>query len=201
MSEQKTTQPRGRQRNEAVRQAVLQAAYDILQESDFGSVTIEGVAARAGTTKTTIYRWWSSKADLIIDAFLEKTQAKTDFPNTGSVIEDFKQQVPLLVQAYAGETGHSVASIIAAGQMDEEAAKAFRIRYLAVRRVMAKTLIEQGIEQGVFAANLDPEVAIDLLYGSIYLRLLVGHAPLDSEFSDHIVDHWLQGMLSRETKK
>jgi AcrR family transcriptional regulator len=200
MSEQKSTRPRGRQRNEAVRQAVLQAAYDMLQESDFGSVTIEGVATRAGTTKTTIYRWWSSKAELIIDAFLEKTQAKTDFPDTGSVIEDFRQQVPLLVNAYAGETGHSVASIIAAGQMDEEAAKAFRIRYLAIRRATAKALVERGIEQGIFAPHLDPEVALDLLYGSIYLRLLVSHAPLDKEFSHQIVEHWLHGMLNQETK-
>jgi AcrR family transcriptional regulator len=200
MSEQKSTRPRGRQRNEAVRQAVLQAAYDMLQESDFGSVTIEGIAARAGTTKTTIYRWWSSKADLMIDAFLEKTQAKTDFPNTGSVIEDFKQQIPLLVQAYAGETGHSVASIIAAGQMDEEAAKAFRLRYLAVRRAVAKMLIERGIEQGVFAPNLDPEVAIDLLYGPIYLRLLVGHQPLDQAFAERLVEHGLNGLLSDQAR-
>ncbi|NJR76136.1 MAG: helix-turn-helix transcriptional regulator [Scytonema sp. CRU_2_7] len=68
-TEDKRVRPRGRQRSEAVRKAVLQAAYEMLQESDFASVTIEGVAARASTTKTTIYRWWSSKADLIIDAF------------------------------------------------------------------------------------------------------------------------------------
>ncbi|NJR76135.1 MAG: hypothetical protein HC773_26225 [Scytonema sp. CRU_2_7] len=125
-----------------------------------------------------------------------KTQAKTDFPCTGSVIEDFKQQIPLLVQAYAGEVGHSVASIIAAGQMDPEAAEAFRTRYLAVRRAFAKKLIERGIEQDIFAPDLDPDLAIDLLYGPIYFRLLVGHGPLDLEFAERLVEHGLKGLLS-----
>ncbi len=189
---------RGRQRSEAVRQAVLQAAYAMLQESDFNSVTIEGIAARAGTTKTTIYRWWPSKAAIIIDAFLETARSKTVFPNTGSVIEDFKQQIVLQVEAFAGEIGHSVAAILAAGQMDEETIVAFRTRYLAIRRAEAKTLIERGIELDIFSASVDPELAIDLLYGSIYLRLLVGHAPLNPEFAEHLVEHWLKGMLSRE---
>lgn len=194
---QQKSSSRGRPRSEAVRQAVLQAAYEMLQASDFSAVTIEGVAARAGTTKTTIYRWWSSKAELIMDAFLEKTQAQTNFANTGSVIKDFRQQIPLLVQAYAGETGHSVASIIAAAQMDQATAEAFRTRYLAVRRAIAKMLVERGIEQGIFAPDLDPEIAIDLLYGPIYFRLLVGHAPLDLAFAEHLFEQALNGLLKR----
>ncbi|NJO49449.1 MAG: TetR/AcrR family transcriptional regulator [Leptolyngbyaceae cyanobacterium RM2_2_4] len=174
-------------------------AYEMLQASDFNSVTIEGVAARAGTTKTTIYRWWSNKAELLMDAFLEKTQEQTNFPNTGSVIEDFKRQIPLLIQAYAGETGHSVASVIAAGQMDQDTAEAFRTRYLAVRRAIAKMLIEQGIKQGVFAADLDPEIAVDLLYGPIYFRLLVGHAPLDVNFAERLFEQALKGLLVRNS--
>jgi AcrR family transcriptional regulator len=165
--EQKVSRPRGRQRSEVIRQAVLRSAYGMLQESDFGSVTIEGIAARAGTPKTTIYRWWSSKAAVIIDAFLEFHQSKTDFPNTGSVLQDFQQQISALVQAFAGESGHSLASIIAAGQIDDEAAKEFRDRYFSIRYTMAKQLIERGIDQGIFAPNPDPEVAIDLLYGPI----------------------------------
>lgn len=190
---------RGRQRSESVRRAVLQAAYTLLQESDFNSVTIEGIASRAGTTKTTIYRWWPSKAAVIIDAFLETTRSRTLFPSTGSVVEDFKQQIGSQVQAFAGETGHSVASILAAGQMDQETIAAYRTRYLAVRRAEAKALIEQGIEQGIFAADVNSEVAIDLLYGSIYLRLLVGHASLNAEFADQLAKHWLQGLL-RQTE-
>ncbi|NJO41512.1 MAG: TetR/AcrR family transcriptional regulator [Cyanobacteria bacterium CRU_2_1] len=192
-----STRTRGRQRSEAVRQAILKAAYEMLQESDFASVTIEGIAARAGTAKTTIYRWWSSKSAVLIDAFLEVTRSKTEFPDTDSVVEVFKRQIPLLVQAYAGETGHSVASIIAAGQMDKEAIEAFRIRYLAIRRSVAKMLIERGIEQGIFASDLDPEVAIDLLYGPIYFRLLVGHGSLDLAFAEKLVEHGMRGLLSR----
>jgi AcrR family transcriptional regulator len=185
----------GRQRSESVRQAVLQAAYALLQESDFNSVTIEGIAARARTTKTTIYRWWPSKAAVIIDAFLDRARSQTVFPSTGSVIEDFKQQIRSQVQAFAGETGHCVASILAAGQMDQETIATYRTRYLAIRRAEAKALIECGIDQGIFAVDVDVEVAIDLLYGPIYLRLLVGHGLLNDEFADQLVEHWLQGMV------
>ncbi|NJL40640.1 MAG: helix-turn-helix transcriptional regulator [Leptolyngbyaceae cyanobacterium SM1_4_3] len=76
VSQRKSPSSRGRPRSEAVRQAVLQVAYEMLQASDFNSVTIEGVAARAGTTKTTIYRWWSNKAELLMDAFLEKPRSR-----------------------------------------------------------------------------------------------------------------------------
>ncbi|MCC5668777.1 TetR/AcrR family transcriptional regulator [Nostoc sp. CHAB 5784] len=192
--------PRGRQRNQAVHQAVLKAAYELLLEKDFAAVTIEGVAARAGTAKTTIYRWWPTKGALLVDAFLEATQPKIEFPNTGSPIEMFKQQITLMVQAYAGETGHSVASLIAAGQMDKNTAEAFRTQFLVIRRELGKQVLQKAIEQGLFIADLDPDVALDLLYGPIYFRLLMGYK-LDTQFAEQLVEHAFLGLLSEQARQ
>jgi Bacterial regulatory proteins, tetR family len=70
-------------RSEAAREAVLEAADDLLVENGFAGVTIEGIAARAGVGKQTIYRWWSSKTDILMDAFLEDAAQQLIPPDFG----------------------------------------------------------------------------------------------------------------------
>jgi hypothetical protein len=95
---------------------------------------------------------------------------------------------PLLrqFQAFSGEYGRIVAQIIAEGQADPEALASYRDRFIYPRRAAAKAIIQQGIENGEFDPSLDPELAIDALYGAIYFRLLVGHLPLDPQFAEEL---------------
>jgi hypothetical protein len=79
-----------------------------------------------------------------------------------------------------------VAQIIAEGQADPEALASYRDRFIYPRRAAAKAIIQQGIESGEFDSKLDPELAIDILYGAIYFRLLVGHLPLDRQFAEEL---------------
>jgi hypothetical protein len=99
-----------------------------------------------------------------------------------------------LTEAFGGRMGRTVAALIAEGQADPELAEALRLRWLSVRRAEAREILELGIERGELREDLDLEVAVDVLYGPIYYRLLVGHAPLDADFADALADYVFAGL-------
>ncbi|MEO0535799.1 MAG: TetR/AcrR family transcriptional regulator [Cyanobacteria bacterium P01_A01_bin.123] len=175
--------PMGRPRSVDSEQAILAAAWRLLQESSVKQVSIEAIARAAGVGKTTIYRWWPSKAALIVDAFLAQVQTVLPFPETETAAEALAQQMQRLVGVFRGDVGRIVAQIIAEGQCEPGALESFRDRFLSPRRDAARQVIMQGMESGEFDPALDPDLAIDILYGPIYYRLLVQHLPLDEAFA------------------
>ena len=178
----------GRPRSKAAHQAILQAANELLGCNGFASLTMESIAAKAGVSKATIYRWWPTKAAVVMDGFLAATVPTIPFPNTGSVREDFRRQMHSVVDIFTSKTGHTIAALIAEGQADPELAQAFRSRYLAARRKEAKHILERGIARQELRCDLDLDVVLDALYGPLYYRLLVGHAPLNADFVNMLVD-------------
>ena len=178
----------GRPRSQAAYQAILQAANELLSRDGFAALTVEAIAAKAGVSKATIYRWWLSKAAVVMDGFLAATAPKIPFPNTGSVREDFRSQMQIVLNLFTSQTGRTIAALIAEGQTNPDLAEAFRSRYLAARRVEAKHILERGIARGEIHADLDLDVILDALYGPLYYRLLVGHAPLNALFVNNLVD-------------
>jgi AcrR family transcriptional regulator len=176
----------GRPRSEESKAAILEATWELLKTTSLRDLSIEAIARKSGVGKTTIYRWWSSKVAVVMDAFVENVLLVTSFPEGLSATGALTQQMASLVQAFSGEYGRIVAQIIAEGQADPEALASYRDRFIYPRRAAAKTIIQQGIENGEFDSSLDPELAIDILYGAIYFRLLVGHLPLDLQFADEL---------------
>ena len=175
--------PIGRPRSVESEQAILAAAWMLLQESSVRQVSIEAIARAAGVGKTTIYRWWPSKAALIVDAFLTQIQTVLPFPETATAAEALRQQMQRLVEVFRGDVGQIVAQIVAEGQCDSGALESFCDRFLSPRRDAARQVIMRGIESGEFDPALDPDLAMDILYGPIYYRLLVQHLPLDEAFA------------------
>jgi AcrR family transcriptional regulator len=176
----------GRPRSEESKAAILNATWELLKTTSLRDLSIEAIARKSGVGKTTIYRWWSSKVAVVMDAFVENVMTVTPFPENLSATEAITQQMASLIQAFSGEYGRIVAQIIAEGQADPAALVSYRDRFIYPRRTAAKTIIQQGIENGEFDPNLDPELAIDILYGAIYFRLLVGHLPLDQQFAEEL---------------
>lgn len=80
-------------RSERAHEAVLRAADDLLVERGYAGVTIEGIAARAGVAKQTIYRWWPSKFEILMDTFAEDAESALKVPDTGSTTEDLRQHL------------------------------------------------------------------------------------------------------------
>ena len=175
--------PVGRPRSVESEQAILAAAWRLLQQCSVRKVSIEAIAREAGVGKTTIYRWWPSKAAVIVDAFLAQVEMVLPFPDADTATESLTQQIETLVHVLQSDVGRIVAEIIAEGKCEPGALESFCARFLNPRRHAARQIIEQGMASGEFDPTLDPDLAMDILYGPIYYRLLVKHLPLDDDFA------------------
>lgn len=176
----------GRPRSVESEQAILAAAWCLLQHNNASKISIEAIAREAGVGKTTIYRWWPNKTAILVDAFLAQIEPSILFPKAETATEALVLQMKSVVRALSSDAGRIVAEIIAEGQRDSDALDSFRDRFLNIRRDAARQIILQGIEAGEFDPNLNTDVAMDILYGPIYYRLLVRHLPLDEAFSTQL---------------
>jgi AcrR family transcriptional regulator len=169
----------GRPRSEARRQAILTAAMAELREKGYAALTIEGIAARAGAGKQTIYRWWPSKADVVLDAMLEQAASIIPVPDKGSLPEDL---LAFLSETFQQRDQRPVLlGLMAHALLDPVFAQAFRDRFLFSRRAALRAILERAAARGEIAPEVDPELLIDVVYGVLWYRLLLDHAPLDRE--------------------
>src|SRR5258707_1591698 len=143
---------------------------------------MEGVASRVGVEKATIYRWWSRRGVLAVEAFMEAVAPSIAFRETGSAGADSERQMKNLAEAYGGRTGEIFTEMIGFSQSDAEMRKAFFVGYLKPRREAAKAILQRGIDQGEFLPNLDLEALVDALYGPLIYRMLTGYYPIDNNF-------------------
>lgn len=187
---------RGRPRSPETREKILKAAYEMLNEVGFIDLTIEGVAARAEVGKPTIYRRWKTKAQLAMDAFLEAVNPEITFPDTGSVMEDFREQMQKIVKLMNSPRGEVLANVIGCGQADEELIAAFRDNWLTPRKEDAKRILQRGIERGELREDIDEEIAIDALYSPLFYRLLLKHQPLNAKFVNKLIDVVMNGLIA-----
>lgn len=185
----------GRRRSDASRQAILNAAFRLLEEDGFDRLSIEGVAARAGVGKMTIYRWWPSKGTLAVEAFLSVVVPAIAFPHSASPSDDLRAQMLALAALYRGPTGRFVREMIGASQHDPEMQRAFVNGFLEPRRQAAHKVLLRGMTSGTFTARFAPDLVMDALYGPIYYRLLVSGAPIDDAFVNGIADLALSSLI------
>ncbi len=179
----------GRPRSEESRKAILDAAARLLASIPLKNLAIESIAREAGVGKATIYRWWPNKAALAIDAFFEEIEQRSSFLPAPTATAALGDQVMRLVQVTAGPVGRLAAQIIAEGQSDPAVLELFRTVFVRQRRAVATQLIKEGIAKGEFRDDIDAELAIDLIYGAVWYRLMVGHQPLDSTFADSMAKY------------
>lgn len=182
-----------RRRSDRARTAILAAAWDLFAEHGLRELTIEAIANRAEVGKTTIYRWWPTKAAVVLDALHEHFDTTIGFPDTGTAREDLRRQLRSVIKLLATPTGKAYLALIAESQHDPDLAKALAERYIAARRSAATEVIERGITRGELRADLDPAAVIDLLYGALYYRLLVSHDPPMPSYADTLIEQTFQG--------
>jgi AcrR family transcriptional regulator len=190
---------RGRPRSEESRSAVLSAAKRLLRDVGLRKMTIEAVAVTSGVGKPTIYRWWQTKGLLALDAYLDDMLAKVAAPNTGSGHEDFRRHIKAVLRFYSGPEGRVFAQFIAEAQGDPLLAEAFRSRFLTERRRIVTEMWIRGVERGEFRADVDADVAMDMLFAPIIYRLLAGHAPLSRSLAEKLQDAAFDGLVKRTT--
>jgi len=150
---------------------------------------VEGVAARSGVAKTTIYRRWRSKEDLALAALLEVIQEEPKpLRHVGGTQTALRAYLGRLIDNLNSKLyGPIVRGLISDLGVDLELARGFRERVLARRVAGIRELLQRGIDRGELRRDLDLEIAVDLLLGPIYYRLLISGEPLTSAFVDRLV--------------
>jgi AcrR family transcriptional regulator len=169
----------GRPRSEASRRAIHAAAIDELREHGYATLTVEGIAARAGVGKQTIYRWWAGKADVVLDALIDAAATVVSVPDEGSLDADL---VAFLEDTFRQNGQRPVlVGLMAQALLDPGFAAQFRDRFLFGRRAVLREILDRAAARGEIAPDADPELLIDVVYGVLWYRLLLDHAPLDEE--------------------
>ncbi|OUM01684.1 TetR family transcriptional regulator [Variovorax sp. JS1663] len=174
----------GRVRSDASRMAILDATLKLLEKTPVQQISIESIAREAGVGKATIYRWWNSKAAVVIEAFLHTHLSHTPMPKVASPREALTRHVHLLVEEYSGWSGRIVSQIMAEGQSDPDVLREFRERFWYGRRAVVREVVEEARRLGEIRNDLETELQMDILYAPIYFRLLMRHLPLDKKFAD-----------------
>jgi AcrR family transcriptional regulator len=179
----------GRPRDEAATASILRAALELADEVGFDTLTVEGVAARAGVGKTTIYRRWPDVWAVVMDAFLADMTRSAPIEEHATARESLRASMKSLAKAYRGKTGKTLRPLIGRAQVDEDLREAIRARWVEPRRRIAREILRRGVESGELREGIDADVVLDALYGPIYHRFLVpyGDAPLSDAFIDQVV--------------
>src|SRR5580692_45575 len=154
-SPENSSRGRGRPRDESVRRRILKAALDLMDESGFDRVTLEAIAARAGASKATLYRWWPNKAAVVIEAFREAIAPELPLRDTGSLREDLTTQMRNFARVLSGRGGRMLRSFVAAAYSDREVAVAFRSIWSDPRRAEAKAMLRQKQDSGQLRRSAD----------------------------------------------
>ena len=189
------TSERGRRRSEQSHKAIVTATQELLVERGYRELTIEGVAARAGVGKQTIYRWWPSRAALVLEAYLAGSDAIPPPAASGSTRDDVRALLVWLADVLAQPIGgRVVAGLIADLQHDPDLAEGFRRDVVPARRRAMLAALERGRRRGEIRAEADLAVAVDTLHGAVFYRLLLSGAPLDEEFAQRVADQVLDGL-------
>ncbi|GIJ08474.1 TetR/AcrR family transcriptional regulator [Micromonospora andamanensis] len=202
MTAQRSATPDPARRREASRRAILTAAFDLLQEVGYAKLSIEGIAARAGVGKQTIYRWWPSKGTVIFDAFLMLSEGAAGepptLPDTGDLAADLRAVLRATVvemndprydqpmRALATEIAH-----------DPELAAAYVERLDGPLKEAKRERLRSAQRVGQLAEDLDLDVAVEMIWGPVLNRWLQRTGPLTAEYTDRVVTTALDGLRPR----
>jgi AcrR family transcriptional regulator len=187
--------PHPRRRTDQVRDAVLTAAGELMLEGGLAAATMEAIAARAGVSKRTLYKYWPSRGAVALEGFMRSAATSWSLPEDAPAAESLEELVVAAVRLFTRTpAGALMRSLIADAQSQAEIAVAIREQWLRPRRAVAADLLIQGIAAGEFRADLDVEITLDLLFAPVYYRLLLGHETLSPQFAVTSVRHLIAGL-------
>ncbi|GAB2816681.1 TetR/AcrR family transcriptional regulator [Streptomyces daliensis] len=188
-------------RSESSRKAILDASMRLVGEVGYNKLTIEAIAARAGVGKQTIYRWWPSKAAVLLDAFtgvVDEESYQQGIPDTGDLAADLKAVLRATVDEFNTPSFEApYRALAAAGAADPSLSEQFVRRLMEPGRDVYVRRFEAAREAGQMAEDIDAAFATELLLGPFQARWLMRTEPLTYEFADTLVDYVLRGIAPR----
>lgn len=184
----------GRPPSTEARRRVLDVAREMLSTEGLGRLSVERVAERAGVGKPTIYRSWANAQELAMAALMAAPSEPDGRTRSRSLRTALIDHLGAMSQRFDSARGRQVTLMMASADPDSELAKAFRNQVLQQSRVTGAQLIERGIQSGELRRPPDIEVALDMLYGPIFYRLLAGQQRLQPDFIRALVDLLMQAL-------
>lgn len=177
----------GRPRSEQARRAVLTATLELAAESGPAGLTMGGIAERAGVSKETLYRWWRSKTEVVLEALAHYGEESIPVPDTGSLATDLRAFMRATSKALDHRTRQLLRTLAAQSAADPSFADQVREEFIASRRAALAEVLGHAVERD----ELTPAraaIALDLVFGSLWYRLIFGVGPLDRGWADAVAE-------------
>jgi len=174
-------------RVERSRMIIRQAAFEELAEVGYGAFTIEGVAARARVGKSTIYRHWRDKLDLIADAFETAHEHAVPDITTGAAAERLARLIRHVAEVAGDSTFSRCIPALIEGAQHDSRLREFNHHYSATRRQSLIDLIGEGVSSGEFSGSVDPELATQAILGTVFYGRLMTPEPFDPARAEELV--------------
>ena len=189
------TVPNPDRRSERARRAILTAALELCRDDSYARLTMEGIAKRAGVGKQTIYRWWPSKAAVLLEALNDQVGDGLDFPDTGDVVADLRTQMQQAVRTLTHPMFAAYSrGLIAAAQSEPEIAEGIKNSLLKPRVDGCVERLRKAQKDGQLRVDVEPEDVVELLYAPLYYRLLLHTGPVTEDQVDAILDLTFGGL-------
>ncbi|MFF8862139.1 TetR/AcrR family transcriptional regulator [Streptomyces sp. NPDC015139] len=198
--------PDATRRSEKSRRAIYAAALALVGEVGYPRTTVEGIAARAGVGKQTIYRWWASKADVLLEAFLDlgeqaaraAGQDADAVPDTGDLAADLKAVLRATVDELLDPRFDTPARALAAeGLVNEQLGREYVARLLEPQLQLYVARLRSARDAGQVRADVDPRIALELFVSPLAQRWLQRTGPITHAYTDTLVEYALHGIAAR----
>src|SRR5881409_848704 len=180
--------------------AIIDAVYALLQEKSVRDLTMEEVAKRAKVGKPTLYKWWPTKATLVLAMLCERMAPNLEKPTVLTAEESLRFRVRRLIDAFNGPFGTIVAGLIAESQSEPGILQQFFDRWVSPRRTATIADLQRGRNAGELRSEAEPELLNDAIFGAIYYRLLLRSGPLTKRFGEELVEQVIRGHRSGNSR-
>jgi AcrR family transcriptional regulator len=180
---------------------IMDTVYSLLQKKSVRDLTMEEVAKRAKVGKPTLYKWWPTKATLVLALLCERMAPTLAVPTVLTAEKSLHFRVRRLIDAYNGPFGKIVAGLIAEGQSEPAVLQAFFDRVVGPRRSAALTDLRRGKDAGELRPDSNPDVLNDAIFGAIYYRFLLRSSPLTRRFGEEVVEQVIRGHRTANARR
>ena len=181
---------RGRPRSEDAKRAVLSTVLVLCERDGYANVTIKAIADEAGVGRQTVYRWWSDKAEIVMDALIDlrERELPTLYQPSGDPLVDVEAVLRITYEYTQRVTGRALVGLMADAQAEKRLSQRLQDTVIGPRRQALRDILQQGVDAGTLTADVPLDLVVDFAWGTMWYRMLSHHAPIDAGLAREVTD-------------